>query len=96
MREIFEFGMAVLAVWRLSHLFSQEDGPFDFVFRLRKFVGQGFFGSLLDCFYCLSIWFAIPFAFLLAKNFMDGLLYWLALSGGACILFKLTEKNKTS
>lgn len=96
MKESLEFGMAVLAVWRLSHLFSQEDGPFDLIFRLRKFVGQGFFGSLLDCFYCLSIWWAIPFALLLAHNLPQGILYWLALSGGACVLFKITVKNNIS
>lgn len=82
-----------MAVWRITHLLSQEDGPFDLVFKIRKAAGQGFFGSLLDCFYCLSIWVALPFAFYLSRHWADGLLVWLALSGAACLLFKATEKN---
>ena len=93
------FVLSVLAVWRVTHLLSQEDGPFDLVFRFRKLFGQGFFGSLLDCFYCLSIWVAIPFAFFLCNGWMEGIITWLALSGGASFLYKLTDtlhsKNKT-
>jgi hypothetical protein len=95
MREIsfIEITLCILATWRITHLLSQEDGPFDLVFRFRKLLGQGFFGSLLDCFYCLSIWIAIPFAFLLCNRWLDGIITWLALSGGASLLFKLTEKK---
>jgi hypothetical protein len=83
----------MLGVWRLSHLLSQEDGPFSLVFKFRKLFGQGFFGNLLDCFYCLSIWIAIPFAFILCDEWPEGIVTWLALSGGASILFKLTDKS---
>jgi len=87
------FAICSLAIWRITHLFSQEDGPFDIVLRFRKLFGQGFFGSLLDCFYCLSIWVAIPFAVLLSTGWLEGLIIWLALSGAACLLFKITDKN---
>ena len=86
------FLLCLLAVWRICHLLSQEDGPFDLVIRFRKLVGGGFFGNLLDCFYCLSIWVSIPFAVWLSTEWKIGILNALALSGGACILFKLTEK----
>jgi hypothetical protein len=91
----YTFLLCLLAVWRLSHLLSQEDGPFDLVIKFRKLLGQGFFGSLLDCFYCLSMWVSIPFAVWLAGNWQEGVVIWLALSGGACILFKFTEKNSS-
>jgi hypothetical protein len=91
----YTFLLCLLAVWRLSHLLSQEDGPFDLVIKFRKLFGQGFFGSLLDCFYCLSMWVSIPFAVWLASNWQEGVVIWLALSGGACILFKFTEKNSS-
>jgi hypothetical protein len=87
------FILCMLAVWRLLHLLSQEDGPFGLVFKFRKLFGQGFFGNLLDCFYCLSIWMAIPFAFILCDEWPEGIITWLALSGGASILFKLTDKS---
>lgn len=60
--------------------------------RVRKALGHGFFGSLMDCFYCLSLWVSVPFAVYLARDWAEGILLWLALSGGACLLFKATEK----
>jgi len=89
----YMFLLCLLAVWRVSHLLSQEDGPFDLVIKFRKLFGHGFFGSLLDCFYCLSMWAAIPFAVWLGGDWKETVVCWLALSGGACLLFKLTEKN---
>ena len=88
-----EFLISTLAIWRLSYLFSQEDGPFDVVIKFRKLLGHGFFGSLLDCFYCLSLWISIPFAVLLTNEWLNGIIIWLALSGGACILYKISEKR---
>jgi len=89
-----DFILCVLAVWRITHLVTDEDGPFDIVVRFRKLFGQGFWGNLLDCFYCLSLWVSMPFAFALGNNWTDGIIIWLALSGGACLLYKATEKNK--
>jgi len=88
------FIICTLAIWRISHLFSQEDGPFDIVIKFRKLFGQGFFGDLLDCFYCLSMWVAIPFTVLLCSQWLQGIITWLALSGAACLLFKLTDKKE--
>jgi Protein of unknown function (DUF1360) len=87
------FILCTLAVWRLAHLLSQEDGPFDLVFKMRKRAGQGFFGGLLDCFHCLSMWVAIPFALFLGTRWIEGIITWLALAGAASILFKLTERK---
>src|SRR5207302_5380198 len=46
----YEFMLGVLAVWRLTHLLTDEDGPFDWIARLRRRAG-----GLMDCFYCLSL-----------------------------------------
>jgi len=74
--DMIGFILCTLAIWRLAYLLSQEDGPFDIVFTFRKLLGQGFFGSLLDCFHCLTLWLAIPFAFFLCNGWkvcaMDG------------------------
>lgn len=87
------FVLSVFAIWRIGHLLSQEDGPFDVVIKIRKWLGQGFFGTLLDCFHCVTLWAAIPFAFLLGSTWANGILIWLALAGAASILFKITDKN---
>jgi len=90
----FLFILLCLVVWRLTHLVSKEDGPFDIIYRLRKAVGAGFFGSLLDCFYCLSIWIALPFGLYIGVRWWEKILFWLALSGAACLLEQATTISK--
>jgi Protein of unknown function (DUF1360) len=93
METIFQFVLLSLVTWRISHLLSKEDGPFDIVFIIRKKAGAGFFGSLLDCFYCVSIWVALPFGIWQGTNWYQKLIYWLALSGLACLMEQATTKN---
>jgi hypothetical protein len=81
--------LAVLATWRVTHLLANEDGPADIVVRLRKRLGDGFLGSLMDCFYCLSMWIAAPAALFVTRKPLEWLMTWLALSGGACLLERL-------
>lgn len=80
------FVLAVLATWRITHLLAYEDGPADLVVRLRSRMGQGFFGKLMDCFYCLSFWVAAPLALFITQKPLELLLAWPALSGAACLL----------
>jgi hypothetical protein len=87
------FVIAVLAVWRITHLFSAEDGPGDIFLHLRRLAGRGFFGQLLDCFYCLSLWFAAPLGWLLGDTWLQRALLWLALSGAAILLERATERD---
>ena len=77
---------AVLATWRLAHLLAHEDGPFDLIFKLRRRAGSGFFGQLMDCPYCSSFWIALPFAFWPSIDGLSRVIFWLAISGGACLL----------
>ena len=86
----FRFLLAVLAVWRLTHLLSKEDGPWDMILNLRRSLSAGFFGKLLSCFYCLSIWIAIPFVFFLDGTGIEKVVAWLALSGAAILLERMT------
>jgi hypothetical protein len=82
--------LGVLGVWRVTHLLNAEDGPWDIFVSLRRSVGSGFWGDLLDCFYCLSLWVAVPFAFVLAETWREDIVLWLALSGGAILLERAT------
>ena len=88
-----EWGLATLAVWRVTHLLWAEDGPGDMIARLRQRAGSGHVGRLLDCFYCLSLWTALPFAAWLAGGWIDGIIGWPALSGGACLLERATAAS---
>jgi len=81
------------AVWRITHLLSKEDGPFDIIFIIRRKAGSGFFGSLIDCFYCLSIWIALPVGCWSGNDWKEKLLLWVALSGSACLLEQATTRH---
>lgn len=83
--------LGVLAVWRLTHLLNAEDGPWETVVRLRLWLAAGFWGSVLDCFYCLSLWLALPFALAIGEGWLERLLLWPALSAGAILAERLTE-----
>jgi hypothetical protein len=86
--------VGILATWRITHLLQAEDGPWDLVVRLRKLAGKSFWGGLLDCFYCLSVWVAAPVSFVIGNDWRERLLLWPALSGAAILLEKATAKPK--
>src|ERR1035438_117290 len=89
MSPFYGFILGVLGVWRVTHLLNAEDGPGKVSVRLRRAAGSSFWGELLDCFYCLSLWVAVPCALLLASRRRERLLLWLALSGGAILLERM-------
>ena len=88
------FLIGCLGVWRVTHLLNAEDGPWDISAKLRRGAGPGFFGRLLDCFYCLSLWVAAPFAWFLGTEHGERFQLWLALSAGAILLERLTSRPK--
>jgi hypothetical protein len=88
------FFLATLTVWRITHLLNKEDGPWNLFFCLRKRVGDGFWGQLLDCFLCLSVWIAAPLAWLIGESCKERLLLWPALSAAAILLERLTQREQ--
>ena len=89
----FRLLVGALATWRVTHLLVAEDGPGDMVVRLRRRAGDGWLGSAMDCFYCLSIWTAAPVAAAVARRPREMPLIWLALSGAACLLERATTEK---
>jgi hypothetical protein len=85
--------LAFLAVWRVTHLLAHEDGPWEMVVRLRRAARAGFWAELLDCFYCLSVWIAAPFALWIGEGLQERLLLWPALSGAAILAERLTNRD---
>jgi len=90
MTRFYALALGILAVWRITHLLNAEDGPGKLLVRLRTLAGSGFWGEMLDCFYCLSLWVAAPFALILADVWSERLLLWPALSGAAILLERAT------
>jgi hypothetical protein len=89
------FVAAILATWRLTHLVVAEDGPWDLVARLRRIAGSGFLGRMMDCFYCLSMWVALPIALWLGDDWIARAVAWPALSGGAILLERVAPARPT-
>jgi len=85
--------VGALAVWRITHLLNAEDGPWNVLSKVRRLAGNGMVGSLLDCFYCLSLWVAAPFAYGLGENSWERVLLWPALSGAAIVVQNISQRN---
>lgn len=90
---VLKYIVGVIAVWRLTHLISSEDGPFDLIFKFRKSLGDSVLGKLMDCFYCLSIWIGLSMAFFMSGEAKEILLLTLYYSGSSILLEKLTNKS---
>src|SRR5215472_17083377 len=86
------FILGALATWRVTHLLIVEDGPWKVLAKFRRLVALRFFRGLLDCFYCLSLWVALPVGFFLGQTAADRLLSWLALSAAAILLENLSTR----
>jgi hypothetical protein len=84
--------VGILCVWRITHLLTAEDGPWDIMVRFRRAVGDGFGGKLLDCFECSSVWVSAPLAFFLAPTWRQRFLLWLSFSAGAILLDRMTMR----
>ncbi|HEX8964454.1 MAG TPA: hypothetical protein VF801_15730 [Rhodocyclaceae bacterium] len=86
MNDLYWLILGILAAWRLTHLLHAEDGPWEVFVRFRRRCEGSFLATLLDCFNCLSLWTSAPIAWIVAGGWMQGILLWLAISGGAILL----------
>ena len=99
------FVLLVLATWRLSSLIAFESGPFDVFGRIRHIVGVRYdeysqptifkntFARGIVCFWCVSVWWGFPAAFLspYSTNIFWFVVNWLAISGLAIMFNDLLE-----
>jgi len=91
--QLMTFVLASLAVYRLSRMLSDEEGPFSVFTKLRgipkpeTWIGRG-----LACIMCLSVWIALPIALWIDPT-LNWWLTWLALSGVTVIIRKWETKR---
>ena len=90
---VVSFLVCALATWRLTHLIVEEDGPFDLIAHLRARLGDSQLGRAMDCFYCSSLWLALPVSFAISRTPLDWLFAWLAVSGAACLFEQSTHRG---
>jgi len=92
----FRFLLAALTTWRLTHLLVEEDGPWDIVLRLRVRLKASTLGKAMDCFYCSSLWIAVPITLAVNYSSHDWVLTWLAISGASCLLERATRREDST
>lgn len=85
---LYRLLLGVLATWRVTHLLQFEEGPWHLLARVRKSLSP-WLGDILACFYCFSVWTALPGALLLGRTWTERLWLWPALSAGAILLERL-------
>lgn len=89
----------ILATWRISLLFVNEDGPFGMFEWLRYWTGvkynekrepfgTGLISDILSCVWCLSVWVGviITIFYLIVPDYTTWLCLPFALSAGAIIV----------
>lgn len=87
----YDIVIGVLAVWRITYAVTTENGPGNALVRLRAAAAR--WGSVLECFYCASVWVALPAALAIGSTFAERALLWPALSGAVCLLHRSTERR---
>lgn len=89
--------LSMLAVWRLTHMLQEEEGPFGLFSHIQAWaasrpdvnggINHGFY-----CFYCLSIWVALPLAIVYAGSITSFFVWWLSLSAGAILIQGINDR----
>lgn len=90
-KDVWCFILCALAVWRLAHLLTRENGPWDLVSRARSALGIEQLSRTSTGFYFLSLLAALPPAFWMSTSRMGFFMQWMALSAVACLLEKTTQ-----
>jgi hypothetical protein len=87
-----EFLVLALAVWRVSRLIVQEEGPFSAFERIRHRLGvdrqETWWHRGLACVGCISFWLGQAVAFCLLGATAYSVCYGLALSAVAVVLMR--------
>ncbi|MEP7364852.1 MAG: hypothetical protein ABI972_16485 [Acidobacteriota bacterium] len=86
--------LGALCVWRMTHLLSAEDGPWGVFAWVRRSVAQTFLAGPMNCFYCLSLWIAMPFAVVVGGDVRERVLLWPALSAAAILMERVISSTQ--
>lgn len=85
--------LAAAAVFRISHMIADEEGPWAIFLKLReKYTPVTWFGRGLACIMCVSFWVALPVALYVDWSWTMPLT-WMALSGVTVLLREWKNKR---
>jgi len=97
---LLEFLVISLAVWRISSLIANEDGPFDILERFRGAIGivydefnnrsgNNTFAKGVMCIWCNSMWFSFIASIFISSSLVDCLVMTLAISAMVIAIDKI-------
>lgn len=91
--------LLALAVWRVTSLLVQEDGPYDVFAKLRRFIGvyydeysvkrgKNVVASAMTCVWCFSVWIALLFVLLFGETTSIAVFFvdWMSVSAIAIVV----------
>ncbi len=88
-----QFALACLAVYRLTHLITIDEGPWSLMLALRLAVGQKrWWGRGLHCPLCVSFWLSLLPALLWARTPESFVLTWLGVAGAVVVLHRMAYR----
>jgi hypothetical protein len=82
--DIYTLAIISLATFRIAYFVTREDAPFGIMARIRDKYPLG---GLLTCFYCFSVWVAVP-VYLASQTVLYGMLEALAVMAIAVIIYR--------
>lgn len=89
---MLELILVCLAVFRLTILITDEDGPRYMFANFRAWSTQHLYPYFdADCSYCVSLWLSLPAALIVASGWWI-LLYWFAIAGVASFLISTNHR----
>jgi hypothetical protein len=87
---VWRLSASALAIRRVLRLLPGVNGPWNLTTRLRDRFGATMPGQWMNCFYCMSLWIALPLAVLTSNGWLGIVVHWLAPPGAACMQEKST------
>lgn len=95
MQLLIEFTICVFAIYRVSYMIAQEEGPFGiFAFIQGKTAKQSnWFERGMNCLMCISFWLSLLASLYLSQSVVQFFLYWFSIAGGVLVLHKWLNKR---
>ena len=89
--KLYWLALGILGGWQITSLLHAGDGPWNSLSRLRAMLLHEPALRFVGCFYCLTMWIAMPLAFWIGDTWPERVLLWFALAGGASLIQRAVE-----
>jgi|SRR6516165_10437364 hypothetical protein len=92
--KIYWLLLGILAVWQITSMLHAGEGPWSILRQVRLVLIERQTLRAIACFYCLTVWIALPLALWIGESWPERVLLWFALAGGASALQRVIEARE--